>query len=370
MRTGHNKIKIFTSTILLFILSFVVLFSSPASALDVTDEVIIRQVYRSPYWSDSNTPSTFVNSSRTYSNNANYSGLNYITLKTSSNYSISAPVGDYFIINGTVIAYADDPGYLNQSTFLGISTYASADCPIIDLDIDEVSSDINSATQHRSTRYTFTATCRLYNAVTTGPTVNLYLATATPQSGAIQYVVQMNAMVEAYADTSNNTLAQKLDTISNYLQNIYSDTSGILSKLGTISLDIANIYSQGEDQLDALRDIQQSQEDANDDANARYQDEKDTINNSANDAEANASGQDFNFSIPNPLQSWFGGFSDSECIDIPNLALWIHSNETHICTPWPSSVRTVMTTIVTGLVMLLLFGFIIHWVKKNDTGGN
>lgn len=250
-----NKIIkcIFISFLAVFLMSYNV------NALDLTEEVVIRNVYRNPYWRDNNSGSVFANGSHGYGNNVDFSGSSYITLKSSGNNNITADVGDYFIINGTVIAYANDPGYLNQSTFFGLST-SDVDCPIIDFDVDEVQVDLNNASQHRSSRYTFTATCRVYTAVSTGPSINLYLATAGPQAGSILYYVQMNAMVQAYADTSVNNIASRLSTISNYLQNIYSNNEDILNVLNDLS---DNLGAQGEaaqKELDSTENIENQSE--------------------------------------------------------------------------------------------------------------
>lgn len=362
MRTQHYNIKIFTSTILLFILSFVVVFSTPASALEITENVNFSNEYVSPYWHDNNN-TTWANGSISYStNNSAHPSANAIYFRSNNNTNITASVGQYYSFVGTVIATGMSSGQANKSGFFGIST-TSTDCPILQLDDVEVEATPQGGNnEQRTVRYTVTGICRVMSAITTGPTINFYVSPTTT-STALATTLQWHNLTKWSADTP-------LSTINTSISNLSQLITSVNSTLNTMSTTLNNIYTQGEDQLNALNDLRSAQEQANDDANDRYNDEKDTINNSASDAEQNASSQDFNFSIPNPLQSWFGGFSDSECANIPNLAVWLHSEETRVCTPWPASVRTVMTTIVTGLCMLLLFTFIINWVKKNDTGGN
>ena len=115
-----------------------------------------------------------------------------------------------------------------------------------------------------------------------------------------------------------------------------------------------------------IQNLQQTQEQANDDANDRYEDEKQTIQDNADQAQQDAEDFTPSFSIPNPLTNFFNAFTDNRCVDIPDLASWLHSNETHICSPWPSNVRSVMTTVVSGLFGLIIFRFVVKWFMKNQ----
>lgn len=363
MRTQHFKIKIFTSTILLFILSFVVVFSTPASAIDISTDVTWVKGYFYPYWSDNNGRS-YSSGQYSYSTNGDYVSSNIQYFRTSSNTALTANSGQYVSLVGNIVisVYSQSQAVsiqANPRQYFGISA-SSTDCPIIDMDYD------NQQYQTQGTtwllRYTFSSVCRLNANVTNNVAMNFNLNGGSTSGTDYLRFIPQHISVWA-ADTSLATINTRLNEIKTQLTTIQNSLNAINGTIGTTNDKL-------DDLLDGMGDLKTLQQQANNDANGRYDDEKDTINNAANNAEANASSQDFNFSIPNPFQSWFGGFSDSECANIPNLAVWLHSEETRVCTPWPASVRTVMTTIVTGLCMLLLFTFIINWVKKNDTGGN
>lgn len=358
MGTRHLTSKFLTSTSLIFSLALLVVFPYCASAIDTVTNLRFVAMVSDIYFQDGNSTTwRHSNGFYFYGNNADYtSNARLFTISTST-HSLQLQAGHYLSVTGSFIAYSNIQDQFNASGTFGLSS-ENTDCEIVDFDINNIEAQNNSGTQQLTYKSDFTLTCRMKSASVVGPTVNLTVNTVSNPGVSQVGILFSNAAVWV-ADTSNSDLQTAINRVNT--------TLGVLNTMNTT---INNLYSQGEDQLDALNDLRSAQEQANDDANARYQDEKDTINGSANDAETNASGQDFSFSIPNPLQSWFGGFSDNECVNIPNLAVWLHSEETRICTPWPSSVRTVITTVVTGLFMLILFGFIISWVKKNDTGGN
>lgn len=363
MRKRHY-IKIFTSTSFVFSLfALLVVFSSPASALTLSTDVKYIGGYNYPYW-QSNNGESYKTGSMTLSNNLTYQSIQWLRLRTSGNVDWPTTGGDYVSIIGYVDALSStifDTTYnpaSQASGFFGISSNAGGnDCQIVDFHYEQ--QEFHDSSEGYHYRYNFEYTCRVAGSGTvTNPRTNIFVRDSTVSgvsnvSVNIQRTNLWRVVSNTYDDT--NLLAQ-LRTLNNAISTMNNKLDDIQSSLGTIE-----DYS--------LRSAE-AQEQANDDANDRYQDEKDTINDAAQDAEDNASSQDFSFTIPNPLQSWFGGFSNNTCVNIPNLASWLHSNETQICSPWPSNVRSVMTTVVTGLVFLVFFGFIISWVKKNDTGGN
>lgn len=71
----------------------------------------------------------------------------------------------------------------------------------------------------------------------------------------------------------------------------------------------------------------------------------------------------FNFSIVNPFVNLFNLFSDNQCVQIPTLASWLNVNS-NVCTPWASSIRTVLTPVFTIAGTMLLWGAVISWLKS------
>ena len=357
MRTG--KIKIFTSTIMLFILSFSLLFSSPASAIEISQQVEFLSGYHYPYWSDNNGRS-YATGGYSYSTNGDYSTATTLYFKSSSNGSLSASAGRFVSLTGTITMTVTSNSQIvsiqaNPRQYFAISS-ANVDCPLIDI-TDTDYQQYQSGNNTWRLRYNFVTVCRLKQNITSNVAMNLYLNGASASGTDTlafnpQYLAFWGA-VDGYDDTD----------VINAINRVTTALNTVNSTLNTINGALGTIQNNQSDMLDA-------QQQANDDANDRYQDEKDTINNATQDAQDEVNNQDFNFAVPNTLDAFFRSFSDSNCIDIPNLASWIHSNETRVCSPWPLVVKNTMTPIVTGVFALVLTAFFIKWLKTNDSGGN
>lgn len=78
----------------------------------------------------------------------------------------------------------------------------------------------------------------------------------------------------------------------------------------------------------------------------------------------------FNFSISNPFQPLFGLFIDSStCYNIPIIAGFLHVEDAEhfqYCPWFPSSVRQVLTPVFGLSASMLLFGFIVKWLKSSS----
>ena len=79
----------------------------------------------------------------------------------------------------------------------------------------------------------------------------------------------------------------------------------------------------------------------------------------------------FNFNILNPFQSIFNMFSYSDsCSHIPIIAGMLHAESDLYCPWFPSTVRQVLTPVISISATMLLFGFFISFLKSsscNDT---
>ena len=69
-----------------------------------------------------------------------------------------------------------------------------------------------------------------------------------------------------------------------------------------------------------------------------------------------------------PFRNFFSGFTAAQCVNIPTLAGMLNlPSSQQYCTWWASGTRAVLTPIFNVASMMLLFGFVIHWVRKDNT---
>ena len=71
------------------------------------------------------------------------------------------------------------------------------------------------------------------------------------------------------------------------------------------------------------------------------------------------------FSIVNPFDILFGGFTSEDCVSVPTLASWVHSPTSTVCKWFNADVRQAGTTAFSFLACVILFGFIVHWLNKS-----
>lgn len=68
-----------------------------------------------------------------------------------------------------------------------------------------------------------------------------------------------------------------------------------------------------------------------------------------------------------PFVSFFQGFLNpvTTCAYIPDVAEWLHTSETTYCSWWPPTVINTLTPIFTIVPMMILFGFIVSWLRTD-----
>lgn len=71
------------------------------------------------------------------------------------------------------------------------------------------------------------------------------------------------------------------------------------------------------------------------------------------------------FSIQNPFDILFGGFTSDNCVSVPTLASWIHSSNSSVCKWFNDDVRQAGTTAFSFIACMILFGFIMHWLSRS-----
>lgn len=81
-------------------------------------------------------------------------------------------------------------------------------------------------------------------------------------------------------------------------------------------------------------------------------------------------GNIFNLSaIVFPFHAFFSGFSDNSCVAIPVIGgmLGLGSNQQY-CSWWSSGIRTILTPVFSLSAIMLIFGFIMNWLRSSDGG--
>ena len=74
----------------------------------------------------------------------------------------------------------------------------------------------------------------------------------------------------------------------------------------------------------------------------------------------------FEINMVFPFSSFFSSLTNNSCVDIPIMASWLHTSQSHVCTYWSNDIRNTLTPVFMSLSTLLLFGFIVSWLKGNS----
>ena len=75
----------------------------------------------------------------------------------------------------------------------------------------------------------------------------------------------------------------------------------------------------------------------------------------------------FNFNILNPFQNLYNSFTNPDsCQHIPIIAGMLHATSDTYCPWFPSSVRQLLTPVISISATMLLFGFFISWLKGSS----
>lgn len=322
-------------------------FASPASAVDMSPNV-------HPIWANANpTCSFYVRNTDVWQNNM----FSNNTTGASQTYSVSKINCDYPQGLNTVKTYA-----VYSFRFDNFAYDNSADSGWLASKIQSISGSADWGVIGQEVSSTGS----------TGWQLDLYLySTKSSNGGTFQIFNPLYANEIFYLKpqeriTFIGSSYWQVTTDTDFEYDYTSVLNQINTKLGNTNSGITSIRDSVNGISSKMDDLKSSQEQANQDANDRYQDEKDTIDNNASDAQDTTNNADFSFTVGNPLTTWLGLFTGSNCVSIPTIASWIHSNETSVCSPWSSSVRDVTTPIISVLSGTILFGFIVRWLNGSS----
>lgn len=169
-----------------------------------------------------------------------------------------------------------------------------------------------------------------------------------------------------FTDPNTGVLNQQLDVqidINNNLDEVNDNLNTIDNSINSQTTILNN-------SIESLRD---SQDQANNDAQARWEADKEE------EAEREEAIQDsademsgvFNFNIRNPFTAFLALFTDGgSCVSIPIIAGMVHSENTLYC-PWFSAqTRNILTPVITLVASVLLIGFVVGWLNSGDSNGS
>lgn len=149
---------------------------------------------------------------------------------------------------------------------------------------------------------------------------------------------------------------------SSNIQNVVNSISSMQSKQDTTNQELNQMNTE-------LKNMNQKQEEQNNKENERYEQEKQEESDRENQgkADSNEAGGIFNFSILNPFSALFNLFKSDDCVSIPILAGFLHSQNTQYCSWFPSNVRSILTGAFNIAGMMLLFGFFVRWLSNSSS---
>lgn len=181
------------------------------------------------------------------------------------------------------------------------------------------------------------------------------------------YVYGDNSSYDSYlsVETSQDQDLTALNEINNSIQN---QTNIIINGTDAILGGIDDVISSQNATTNAVNNLNLTIEEAENGEQERWEVDK------QEEAEREQQGKDdsdevlsiFNFNFSNPFSPILDMFSSNQCVNIPTIAQWIHSSTSQYCSWWSQSVRQVATPIFGLGSSMLLFGFIVRWLKQKN----
>ena len=92
------------------------------------------------------------------------------------------------------------------------------------------------------------------------------------------------------------------------------------------------------------------------------QEEKDREDNGKNDSKK--LGSIFSFTVMNPFSPIFDLFAGGGCRPIPTIGKMLNKPNATYCPWFPNNIRSILTPVLGISSMMLIFGFVISWLKK------
>ena len=241
-----------------------------------------------------------------------------------------------------------------------ISFDSSSGSPLVPLGVD-----IGTT----STQVTYNVYYWTTQQLTTNQILNHYLDIWIPANSCMRMIggvnyMKLNTNVNVDVDTSSivnavNNLNNTTTSLSTKIDAIDSALNGNNQKLDDL-IAASNANSQA--QIDAINEQTQQQQDQYDQEKEEESQREDEMDGQASQAESM-----FSFTFLNPFIGIFELFNDSGCVSIPTIAGMVGSSETTYCPWFDSSVRNILTPVFGFSSMILLFGFVIYWLRGGSS---
>lgn len=146
-----------------------------------------------------------------------------------------------------------------------------------------------------------------------------------------------------YFDISNIELYS--DPNTQYLNNLVVQNETIINQNNQLNNSINNQTQQ---------QSQQYQQDK--------QEQQDRENKGNNDSKK--LGSIFSFTVMNPFSPIFDLFAAGGCRPIPTIGKMLNKPNATYCPWFPNNIRSILTPVLGISAMMLIFGFVISWLKK------
>lgn len=159
------------------------------------------------------------------------------------------------------------------------------------------------------------------------------------------------------------------------INNTQADYSSIVNAIQSqpnYTSNLNNIQNGLNNVNNNLNQVQDSIDQSNQDAEDRYQDEKDTIEQNGEDAQDTGESIGFDFSLINPFNGVFNGFTDTcDNVTFPTIGVWLNlpPNRRYFRPWWCKTqtlinVRANITAVMQGFSVIIAFAIIWKWFIK------
>ena len=175
--------------------------------------------------------------------------------------------------------------------------------------------------------------------------------------GTYDFATYQNALFYHMADSHFNVRNLKLNYFDISNIEFYSDpNTQYLNNLVVQNQTLINQNNQLNNSINNQTEQQNQQFQQN------KQEEKDREDKGKNDSKK--LGSIFSFTVMNPFSPIFDLFAGGGCRPIPTIGKMLNKPNATYCPWFPDNIRSILTPVLGISAMMLIFGFVISWLKK------
>lgn len=156
------------------------------------------------------------------------------------------------------------------------------------------------------------------------------------------------------SESLDNLTDQVTGAIKGTTDAIDKNTEAVDKNTEAIDKQTEAIDNQTELIVGAIKDNQQAEKD---EQNQREEQGKE---------DADKAKDVFRFDLFNPFSPIFEMFNPGGCVQIPTIASWLHVEDPQVCPWFPTEVRSVLTPVFSISSIMVLFGFVVKWLRSGD----